>query len=418
MMMADIPESLADRLRSLGVQSGAKIPAPPKKAKNGIEDVVNGVYVPTNYGEIFKSDVINEINYTHGTVDFAYMDISPRLVNWAGGPPDSEGLDLFSILFLDTETTGLAGGTGTLPFMIGTGRFTPSGFITSQIFTRDPSEERAQLDLLDRMMAGITSIVTYNGKSFDLPILKTRYVMNSMPSPFADVLHFDLLPLSRRLWRRRLENRSLKDIETEVIGFTRGQMEVPGWEVPVIYFNYLRTGDPSELAGVFYHNAIDIQSLAALFLYINRMAENPEKASTLPTLDKFSMAVQMETSGEIDNAIQIYEQLLTSELPEAYSVELHLRYARILKQNGRFDQAVSVLNNGGEINNIHILIQLAKVLEHQQRDYAGALEWTDKALELLEASRQTLPPAVLNQHRVELTKRKMRLQQKSDKAVD
>lgn len=416
--MADIPESLADRLRSLGVQSGAKIPAPQKKVKNGIEDVVNGTFVPTNYGEVFKSDVINETNYTHGTVEFTHMEISPRLVNWAGGPPDAEGLDLFSTLFLDTETTGLAGGTGTLPFMIGAGRFTPSGFITSQIFTRDPSEERAQLDLLDRMMAGITSIVTYNGKSFDLPILKTRYVMNSMPSPFTDVLHFDLLPLSRRLWRRRLENRSLKDIETEVIGFSRGQMEVPGWEVPVIYFNYLRTGDPSQLAGVFYHNAIDIQSLAALFLYINRMAENPEDASTLPLLDMFSMAVQMESSGEVEKAIIIYEQLLTSELPEAYSVELHLRYARILKQNGRFDQAVTVLNNGGELNNIHVLIQLAKVLEHQQRDYSGALEWTEKALELLEASRQTLPPAVLNQHKIELTKRKFRLQQKMEKAVD
>jgi uncharacterized protein YprB with RNaseH-like and TPR domain len=418
MMMADIPESLADKLRSLGVQSGAKVTAPLKKARNGIEDVVKGTYVPTNYGEIFKSDVINEINYTHGCVDFAHADISPRLVNWAGGPLDTDGLDLFSTLFIDTETTGLAGGTGTLPFMIGAGRFTPSGFITTQIFTRDPSEERAQLDLLDRMMAGITSIVTYNGKSFDLPILKTRYVMNSMPSPFTDILHFDLLPLSRRLWRRRLENRSLKDIEMEVLGFSRGQMEVPGWEIPVIYFNYLRTGDPSELAGVFYHNAIDIQSLAALFLYINRMAENPEDAATLPALDKFSMAVQMETSGEIDKAIYIYEQLLTSELPEAYSVELHLRYARILKQNGRFDQAVSVLNNGGELNNIHVLIQLAKVLEHQQRDYPGALEWTEKALELLEASRQTLQPAVLNQHRVELTKRKKRIQQKLEKAAD
>jgi tetratricopeptide (TPR) repeat protein len=242
--------------------------------------------------------------------------------------------------------------------------------------------------------------------------------MNGFPSPFTEVVHFDLLPLSRRLWRRRLESRSLKDIETEVIGFARGQMEVPGWEIPVLYFNYLRTGDPTQMAGVFYHNAIDIQSLAALFLYINKIADKPDESSTLPSLDLLSMAVQLEATGEIDKAVSLYDQLLTTELPEAYSVELHLRYARILKQNGRFDQAVSVLNNGGELKNIHVLIQMAKVLEHQRRDHTGALEWTEKALNLLETSKETLAEATFNQHVAELTKRKKRLLQKIERAAD
>lgn len=414
-MMADLPESLADKLRSLGVQSGAAITPPVKKSRMGIEDVVEGTYVQTSYGEVFKSDVINEINYTHGNIPFLAAEISPRLVRWSGGPAETDNLDLYSTLFLDTETTGLAGGTGTLPFMIGAGRFTPAGFITSQIFTRDPSEERAQLDLLDRMMAGVTSIVTYNGKSFDIPILKTRYVMNNMPSPFTEVLHFDLLPLSRRLWRRRLENRSLKDIETEVLGYARSQMEVPGWEIPVIYFNYLRTGDPSQLAGVFYHNAIDIQSLAALFLFINRVAEKPEEPAKMPVLDLFSVAVQMENTGEIEQAVSIYERLLTAELPESFSVELHLRYARVLKQKGRFDQAAGVLNNGGDLKSIHVMIQLAKVLEHQQRDYRGALEWTEKALNFLEAPRQELSEESIKHHRMDLVRRKERLQLKLER---
>jgi len=416
--MANLPESLADKLKSLGVQSGSKISPPTKKSKTGIEDVVDGMFVSTNFGEIFQADVVNDKNYAHGEVVFEQAEISPRLISWAGGPKNAEGIDLSSMLFLDTETTGLAGGTGTLPFMIGAGRFTPDGFITSQIFARDPSEERAQLELLDRMMAGVRSIVTYNGKSFDIPILKTRYIMNGFPSPFTEVVHFDLLPLSRRLWRRRLESRSLKDIETEVIGFARGQMEVPGWEIPVLYFNYLRTGDPTQMAGVFYHNAIDIQSLAALFLYINKIADKPDESSTLPSLDLLSMAVQLEATGEIDKAVSLYDQLLTTELPEAYSVELHLRYARILKQNGRFDQAVSVLNNGGELKNIHVLIQMAKVLEHQRRDHTGALEWTEKALNLLETSKETLAEATFNQHVAELTKRKKRLLQKIERAAD
>lgn len=410
--MADIPESLADRLRSLGVQTGAKIQPPPPKNRTGIEGVVDGTYVQTTYGEVFKADVINEINYTHGNVKFRYTEISPRLVKWAGGKESLESLDLFSTLFLDTETTGLAGGTGTLPFMVGAGRFTPSGFVTSQIFTRNPSEERAQLELLDSMMSGVTSIVTYNGKSFDIPILKTRYVMNSLPSPFSDILHFDLLPLSRRLWRRRLESRSLKDIETEVLGFARSQMEVPGWEVPVIYFNYLRTGDPSQLARVFYHNAIDIQSLAALFLYINRMAENPVAFEKLPALDTLSMAIQLESSGEVDRALSIYEQLINVELPEVYSVELKLRYAKILKQTGSFDHAADVLNSGEEFNDLRVLIQLAKVLEHQRRDYAKALETTERALELLRNGTFRTSVSTSGQNSIDLEKRRKRLVEK------
>ncbi len=407
--MAELPESLVDRLRSLGVQTGAKFQLPPLKARNGIEDVVNGIYVQTTFGEVFKADVVNEINYTHGNVGFTYSDISARLVKWAGGKESTDSLDLFSTLFLDTETTGLAGGTGTLPFMIGAGRFTPGGFITSQIFTRNPSEERAQLELLDRIMSGVTSIVTYNGKSFDIPILKTRYVMNSLPSPFADILHFDLLPLSRRLWRRRLESRSLKDIETEVLGFTRSQMEVPGWEVPVIYFNYLRTGDPSQLAGVFYHNAIDIQSLAALFLYINKMADNPAASEEIPALDNLSIAIQLELSGEIDHALSIYEQLLNVELPEVYSVELKLRYAKILKQTGNFDHAADVLNNGVELNDLRVLIQLAKVMEHQRRDYAKALEATDRAIEVLRIGTPGSQGFITPGYAADLEKRRNRL---------
>ena len=407
--MADIPESLADRLRSLGVQTGAKVSPPPPKTRIGIEDVVDGSYVQTTYGEVFKADVINEINYTHGNVDFTFSEISPRLVKWAGGKDTSDSIDLFSTLFLDTETTGLAGGTGTLPFMVGAGRFTPSGFITSQIFTRNPSEERAQLELLDRMMSGVTSIVTYNGKSFDIPILKTRYVMNSLPSPFTDILHFDLLPLSRRLWRRRLESRSLKDIETEILGFSRSQMEVPGWEVPVIYFNYLRTGDPSQLAGVFYHNAIDIQSLAALFLYINKMAENPTAFEVLPALDTLSVAIQLESSGEVNQALSIYEQLINVELPEVYSVELKLRYAKILKQSGSFDHAADVLNSGQVLNDVRVLIQLAKVLEHQRRDYAKALETTERALEVLRNGTPGASVSTSAQNAIDLEKRRERL---------
>jgi len=410
--MAKIPESLADRLHSLGVKSGAKDITPPRKTQKGIEDVVEGTYIETSFGEVFQSDVVNEINYAHGCVRFEQVPISNRLTKWAGSTGSTNDIDLSSMVFLDTETTGLAGGTGTLPFMIGVGRFTQDGFVTSQIFTRNPAEERAQLELLDRMLTGVKAIVTYNGKSFDIPILKTRYVLNGLPSPLNDLVHFDLLPLTRRLWRRRLENRSLKDIESEILGYTRSQMEVPGWEIPVLYFNYLRTGDPSPLAGVFYHNAIDIQSLAALFLYINQMAQDLENPKDILPIDTFSMAIQLESTGEMEKAVGLYEQLLSIELPEGYAAELQLRYARILKRNGDFAHAAHVLHNNQELTDIRVIVQLAKVMEHQHRDIQSALEWTEKAIDQLEASSTSFGENALTQQKNELLKRKNRLLQK------
>jgi uncharacterized protein len=410
--MAKIPESLADRLHSLGVQSGAKDITPSRKTQQGIEDVVEGHYIETSFGEVFQSDVVNGMNYAHGCVTFEPVPISTRLTKWAGSASSTNDIDLSSMVFLDTETTGLAGGTGTLPFMIGVGRFTPDGFVTSQIFTRNPAEERAQLELLDRMLSGVNSIVTYNGKSFDIPILKTRYILNGLPSPLNELVHFDLLPLSRRLWRRRLENRSLKDIESEILAYTRSQMEVPGWEIPVLYFNYLRTGDPLPLAGVFYHNAIDIQSLAALFLYMNQMAQDLENPRNILPIDTFSMAIQLESTGEMEKAVGLYEQLLSVELPEGYAAELQLRYARILKRNGDFTHAAHVLHNNQELTDIRVIIQLAKVMEHQHRDIQSALEWTEKAINQLEISANSLGENTFTQQKNELVKRKNRLLQK------
>jgi tetratricopeptide (TPR) repeat protein len=169
------------------------------------------------------------------------------------------------------------------------------------------------------------------------------------------------------------------------------------------------------LAGIFYHNAVDIQSLAALFLYINQMAGSPAEPSKMPVVDLFSMAVQMEATGEIDGAVALYERLLSEDLPEVYSVELHLRYAHVLKKSGQFDHAAQILDSGSELNNLHMMIQLAKVLEHQQRDYRKALEWTEKALDLLKTSRHELSEPTIKLHETELAKRKARLLLKVEK---
>jgi uncharacterized protein YprB with RNaseH-like and TPR domain len=407
--MVDLNESLADKLRSLGVQIGADKIQPPPKVQRGIEDIVNGTFLPTPFGEVFCADIVSNIDYAHGIIPMIPRTISQHLALWNKSDPAIAYIDPSTIIFLDTETTGLSGGTGTLPFMIGLGWFSDQGFTTAQLFIRNPAEEPAQLAKLDQLLTNARAIVTYNGKSFDVPILQSRYVINGLSSPLKNLPHFDLLPLSRRLWRRRLENRSLKDIEKEILGFTRSQMEVPGWEIPIIYFNYLRTLDPTPMAGVFYHNAIDILSLAALFLFVNQVLDEPEDRTDLAPIDQLSLAIFFEDTGEIENAIAKYEQLLNFDLPDIFATELRLRYGRVLKRSGQYERAVQVLNQENGQQDIRVLIQLAKVLEHQYRDNESALQWTSLAQEKLNEISISLPTLVYHQQKSELQKRRDRL---------
>jgi uncharacterized protein len=410
--MSELNESLADKLRSLGVQTGAGNILPPSKPQPGIEDIVEGEFLPTSFGEVFCAINTRDNAYAHGIIPMLPHAISPRLALWNKSDLSLSSLDPSRIIFLDTETTGLSGGTGTLPFMVGLGWFSEDGFTTSQLFIRNPSEEPAQLTKLDELVNTAVAIVTYNGKSFDIPILQTRYVINGMTSPFKNLPHFDLLPLSRRLWRRRLESRGLKDIETEILGYSRSQMEVPGWEIPILYFNYLRNRDPSPLEGVFYHNAIDIMSLAALYLHVNSILGTAENPTELAPVDHLSLAILFEDTGEIDSAISLYEQLLRMELPDIYATELRLRYGRILKRDGKYDRAVQVWHQENGQQDLRVLIQLAKVFEHQHRDYESAMQWTSLALEKLSEMSGSLSTQLIQKHNSDLLKRRERLAKK------
>ncbi len=155
--MPNMPESLSEKLRSLGVKTGTESIRSPQKPQPGIEDVVDGNFVETSYGPVFCSETSTGCAYTHGSVAFINSPIHQEFIQWADKSALSTDLDLSSILFLDTETTGLSGGTGTIPFMVGVGRFIGDEFVTSQIFLRNPAEERAQLELLDRYFVGCKS---------------------------------------------------------------------------------------------------------------------------------------------------------------------------------------------------------------------------------------------------------------------
>ncbi len=262
-------KSLEEQLKALGVQVGKEKHLSTKRGKKfPIEKVVDGEFWEVIYGQVFCHEERYETDFIHGAKPLMPSDPIEVLCRWAGTQELSLD-DLQDFIFLDTETSGLAGGTGTYAFEVGVGRFTDDGFRLAQFFMRHPGEEPALLAGLTKFMDGMKAVITYNGKGFDIPLLNTRYTLMGMSSPFEGVGHFDLLPLARRLWKIRLESRTLGNVENLILGVIRGEEEVPGYLIPEMYFEYLRTQDARPIAGIFYHNAIDILSLAGLFSHMS-----------------------------------------------------------------------------------------------------------------------------------------------------
>jgi uncharacterized protein YprB with RNaseH-like and TPR domain len=168
------------------------------------------------------------------------------------------------LLFLDLETTGLSGGTGTYAFLCGLGAVCGGYFKVAQFFLKNPAHEAEWLDAVDSCIPRNATLVTYNGRTFDVPMLTTRHIMARRRPHWEASPHVDLLHFSRRLYRGYIESCSLGSVETNVLGVRRANEDVPGWLIPEIYARYLRTGDAAPLRGVFYHNELDIASLASL----------------------------------------------------------------------------------------------------------------------------------------------------------
>jgi tetratricopeptide (TPR) repeat protein len=288
------------------------------------------------------------------------------------------------VLFLDTETSGLAGGTGTYAFMIGVGYRTEEGFELLQFFMRDPSQESAILAALDELASHFDVVVTFNGKSFDIPLLNTRYTLNGLTPPFAPFQHIDLLHLARKLWRDRLPSRALGELENAILNVGRTREDVPGWMIPEMYFEYLRSGDARPLANVFYHNAIDILSLAALYNHVAGLLNDPLQTAADSGFDLAAIARLYEEMGRIEEAAQLYASSLDrGDLPEEFFFKTIERYALLRRRQGEWDKAVQLWRQAAEHGELFACIELSKFYEHRERNYTEALRWANFAYQTL-----------------------------------
>jgi uncharacterized protein len=270
--------------------------------------------------------------------------------------------------FLDTETTGLAGGTGTYAFLIGVGVFQNGGFHIHQFFMRDFCEESNVLDALSKLLEQYEVLVTYNGKSYDAPLLETRYRMSRMQPPHEEMGHLDLLHAARRLWKLRLHSCRLVELESSVLGYTRTG-DIPGELIPYRYFEFLRTGRTSGLAPVFHHNRLDILTLACLTSLVLAALGDPSRAP-LHAVDLVGLAGWLGKMGRRDAALEVYTRALGAALPPEVAARVRWEAAAIHKRNGDYERALPLWR---ELRTPEAAVEMAKYFEHRAHNYSAAI---------------------------------------------
>jgi len=402
--------TLADKLKSLGVKTGAKdLAAPKPKSPYVIDSVVTGAFHPTPRGDVFIAEQVYLPDHRHGNSPIVCSLPISLIAQWANDTRLAN-IPLSKFAFLDTETSGLSGGTGTYAFMVGIARFVDDQFMLRQFFMRDPAEEPAMLEAIAEFLAPAQALVTFNGKAFDAPLLTTRYRLHHIPVPYKDYSHLDLLPLARRLWRDRLESRALKYLEQHILGLTRSSEEVPGYEIPWLYFDYLRTGDARPLAGVFYHNAMDVVAMAALLTRVNEMIQNPYAGSVEHGLDFVALGKLFEDLGHWEEAARLFERGLELNLTESDFGVAVKRLSILQKKRGDFNEAIRLWETAAANGHIYAHIEMAKYYEHKCRDVKTALKWTRFAQEHVE---QADLPVYMRRHWLhEIAHRLERLERK------
>ena len=377
--------TLVDKLKLLGVNQGLKnlAPKPAPAPSYEIDSVVAGAFLPTPRGDVFIVEQSYASDYCHGISPIVCSRPLALISQWADDPRLA-AMPLSKFAFLDTETSGLSGGTGTYAFMVGIARFVKDQFVLRQFFMRDPAEEPAMLEAIAQFLAPAQALVTFNGKAFDAPLLTTRFRLHHIPVPYKDYAHLDLLPLARRLWRDRLESRALKYLEQHILGMKRSSEEVPGYEVPWLYFDYLKSGDARPLAGVFYHNAMDVVAMAALLTHLNEVMEDPYGGQVEHGLDFVALGKLFEDLGRWEEAARLFERGLELNLTEADFSLAVKRLSTLQKRRGDFDKAIRLWEEAAENGHIYAHIEMAKYYEHKRRDVKAALQWTLSALDHVE----------------------------------
>lgn len=349
------------------------------RGRMNLEHALPGAWHDTVEGPCFAVERRYSVMQARGPVALGSLMHSRPTTLWDAGRASSlRDVDARKLLFLDTETTGLSGGTGTYVFLVGVCYFSDDGqeVVVRQYFLSDVSAERALLHALNDLFSMFSAVVTFNGKSFDWPLLETRFTYSRVRCVWRDPPHLDMLGPSRRLWKDRLPSCSLETLESQVLGLDRG-FDVPGWRIPSLYFQYLRAGHAGHVLPVFRHNEHDLLTLMALTGHVGRILDEPEEAD-LHAAEWFGLGKLYEDLGRYPDSLRAYSRGLDFDpSPELRGVALR-RLSFLYKYLQQQEQAVEIWSRL-VAEGTHLMfpyLELAKHYEHREKDYAAAAEHT------------------------------------------
>jgi uncharacterized protein YprB with RNaseH-like and TPR domain len=291
-------------------------------------------------------------------------------------------LDLKEAVFIDCETTGLAGGVGTYAFLVGLGYLSEKEFWVEQYFMQDFHQERAVLSAVAERLNRFKFLISFNGKCYDLPLMENRFLINRLDFDSTQWFHLDLLFPCRRLWKRRIGECSLSNLEHQVLGVQR-EIDVPSFMVPQIYFDYLRTGEIEPLIPVFHHNVHDILSLLRLSFLLDEALEDFTLAEIKDPQDLYSLGRIHYHLGNYQASERCLQQAISENLSPEWRLSAHINLAFVYKRTGYMEKAKEIwynLSTGEFPFSLSAHEELAKYYEHKTKEYHKALFFVEKAI--------------------------------------
>ncbi len=407
--------SLTDKLKDLGVQVGTSQIKPVKKFSPtpSLTKTLSGSWEKTRAGDCFIVRKHFPFSYQHGERSLSNLPQVDVLESSSSYSGISE-IPFDQYLFIDTETTGLSGGAGTYVFLVGAAKFEKTGVHFAQFFLQDPANESCQLAALEEFCANTKVVVSYNGKSFDLPRIKNRYLFHGWPTLFQNIIHLDLLHIVRRLWKTQLPTCSLGDIEYHLLGVRRTSLDIPGWQVSEKFFEYLFNSDPDPLKGVFYHNKIDVISLVTLLSYITDLLANPLSTDFRNRKDLVPVGRYLHYLNKTEIAIEVLSTALKNKsLPDETSLSGLKSLAQIYKRNDDTGSAIPLWEKCASLDDIPSKVELAMYYEHKITDFQEAIHWTLSAQSSANQSK-----LLKKQYKKELDHRLNRLKKKEKSRLE
>jgi len=346
---------------------------------------------PGSHGEgFFTREFSYPLDAVYGKFALAeWKNVSPNQLAIIAGEDEFLGVTPMKLLFFDTETTGLSGGTGTIPFMLGFGYFLDEDFAfrVKMFILTDLDKEARFLEAVDAFLQahGFSAVVTYNGKSFDFPLMEGRYILQRKRFPLLKLLHLDFLFPARALWKYTYPSCKLSHLGDFLLGISRDE-DIDPSRIPAIYFNYLRARSYGLIQGIVEHNALDLLGLAGLLLLAAKYAA--DISNTADEGEILGVARLYDRVGDVDKADELYRIVKQSAVRTDVAAKAVKGLAVIMKKRKLYDEAAELwgaLSAFGAYDRL-ALRELSVHLEHREKNYVKALASVHQGLEIMDLS--------------------------------